>query len=177
MIRTIIAGAVLAVLAGLLAAGGDAFGITSVWPVLLAAAVGLVAGRATIGRTGGVVLGAVLGFVAMALRAGFLPDVGMSQALVVVLAILVLTLVAAVSGGAVPLWAGLVGYGVFVGFYEPTYAANPTAFLTEAPAALAVIVLATAIGTLVAVLAEVGADAAASEDRSSVPTGSTAEVV
>ncbi|MTV25324.1 hypothetical protein FTX61_07870 [Nitriliruptoraceae bacterium ZYF776] len=177
MTRTIIAGAVLAVLAGLLAAGGDALGITTVWPVLLAAAVGLVAGRATIGRTVGVVLGAGLGFAAMALRAGFLPDTGVSQAIVVVLAIVVLTVVAAVSSGAVPLWSGLVGYGAFVGLYEPLYADNPTAFLAEAPPTLLVVVLATALGTLAAVLAELGGDqagAGARDARTGVPA--TAEV-
>lgn len=164
MIRTVLGGAVLAVFAGLLAVGGDAIGITTVWPVLLAAAVGIAAAGGAAGRVGGLLAGAVVGFVAMALLAGFLAQTAASNALVVVLAVVVLTLLAALTRGAVPLWSGLAGYVAFVGLYEPIYEAAPTAFMTDAPVALGTIIVATGVGALAAMLAQAGASAVSSAD-------------
>jgi hypothetical protein len=57
---------------------GSAIGITTVWPVLLGVAVGLAVWPLSLGRVGAYVLGAVVGWVAMAMYAGFLPHVGFS---------------------------------------------------------------------------------------------------
>jgi hypothetical protein len=152
--RTVIHGAVVVVLAALVAAFGSAIGITTVWPVLLAVAVGLAVWPLSLGRVGAYALGAVVGWVAMALRAGFLPDIVVSRTLAVVIGVVVLTLVAALTSDLVPLWAGLAGYAAFAGLYEPLYAESPTLFLSESPVALVTVLLAGGLGLAAAGLAE-----------------------
>lgn len=166
MLRTLIGGAVVAVIAGILAFVGSAIGITTLWPVLLAAGVALVAGPAVASRIGSFAMGAVLGFAAMALLAGFLPQVATSQALAVVVAIAIMTVVAAVTQGLLPLWASLAGYAAFVGYYLPTYTESPTLFASEAPVALLTVLVAAGVGAIVGIVAEfAGASVRTTEDR------------
>ncbi|MFA9443856.1 hypothetical protein [Egicoccus sp. AB-alg6-2] len=154
MARTVLTGAVIALLAAGLAVVGGALGITTLWPVLLAVAIGLAGGRTTAGRVVAYVTGAAASFVAMAVTAGVLPALPAATAVVVVVAILVLTAIAAVTGDRVPLWAGLAGYAAFAAFYEPLFAARPTAFLAEAPVALVTVLLATALGAMATMLVD-----------------------
>jgi hypothetical protein len=166
LLRTVIGGAVVALFAGILALVGPGIGISSLWPFLLAAGIALAAGPAVASRTGAFVLGAVVSFVVMALRAGVLPDVPLSAAILVVVGVGILTLIAALTQGLLPLWTSLAGYAVFAGFYGPTYAASPTAFLTEAPIALVTVLLAAGLGAIVAIVAELaGVSVARTEPR------------
>lgn len=173
MLRTLTLGVVVALVAGALVLTGDTIGITNVWPVLLAVAIGVAAGAAVLPRTGAAAAGAVVGFLAYAAQIGALPATDGAVALTVVVAVLVLTALAAVTGGALPLWAGLAGYAAFAGLYAPLAAASPTTFLTDAPRALVTVLLALGIGALVAVvsglLPERRADVA-------VPANTTPEV-
>ncbi|GGI03227.1 hypothetical protein [Egicoccus halophilus] len=152
MTRTVLSGAVVVLLGAVVAVVGGALGIPSLWPVLLAVAIGLAAGRVSFGRTAGYVLGLFTAFAAMAVTAGLLPAVPSARAVVLALAVVVLTAVAVVSADRVPLWAGLAGYAAFSAFYEPMYAARPTAFLAEAPVALATVLVATGVGVAAASL-------------------------
>jgi len=161
---------VTAMAVGVILAGG-ALDIDHAWPVLLAAAVGLAAGPARPGRIAAYVAGAMIAWVGAAIGAAALPQIAGAQALVVAGAITVLAGVGAASRGRMPLWAGLAGYAAFAALYQPLYAARPTAFLTESPAALQTILLAGALGFLAALLADLAparrqatATAAASAD-------------
>lgn len=174
MLRTVLGGAVVALVAGLVAIVGPGIGITELWPFLLAAGVALAAGPAVASRTGAVALGAVIGFVGMALRAGVLPDVAIGRAIVVVLAIGILTLVAALSQGLLPLWASLAGYALFVGYYSPTYADSPTTFLADAPVALVTVLLAAGVGAIVAIVAELAGVSVARPERDRLGAGEVA---
>ena len=153
MLRTVISGAVVAVVAGILAFAGDTIGITTIWPVLLAAAIGLAAAPAVLSRTAGAAIGAVVGFFSYALLIGLLPQADAATALVAVAAVAVLTIVAALTGGAVPLWSGLAGYVAFAGLYDPQAVASPTTFLADAPLALVTVLLALGIGAIIALVA------------------------
>lgn len=156
----------VAVVAGLLAFVGSAIGVATLWPVLLAAGVALVAGPAVASRIASFVIGAVLGLVAMGVQAGLLPQVAASAAIVVVLTVAVLTLIAALSQGLLPLWASLAGYAAFVGFYTPTFNENPTAFLSTAPPALLTVLIAAGVGAVVAIVAEfAGVGAGRADDQ------------
>jgi hypothetical protein len=154
MARTAIIGAVVALLAALLAVTGSALGITTIWPVLLAVAVGLAAGYVTLGRIGAYVLGAVVSWGMAAMGAAVLPQTGIADAIVVIVAIAILTVIAALTVDLVPLWAGLAGYAAFAGLYEPIYAANPTLFLSESPVALITVLLAGALGFAISAIAQ-----------------------
>jgi hypothetical protein len=159
MTRIVVAGAVLALLAAVLALWGGALGVTTVWPVLLAAAVGLALAPAGIGRILAFVVGAGVAWLAMAVRAGFLPDTGGARAIIVVGGVLLLTIIAAATRDLVPLWGGLAGYAAFAALYEPMYAASPTLFLTESPGALATVLLAGGLGFLAVAVADLVAPA------------------
>jgi hypothetical protein len=159
MARTALTGAVVALLAALVAVGGSALGITTIWPVLLAVAVGLAAGYLTLGRVAAYVIGLAISWLMAALTAGVLPQMAISDAIIVLATVAILTVIAVVSADRVPLWAGLAGYAAFAGFYEPIYDANPTLFLSESPVAFATVLLAGALGVAIATLAELATSA------------------
>jgi hypothetical protein len=174
LLRTVIGGAVVALIAGVLAFIGPSIGLTSLWPFVLAAGIALAAGPAVASRIGAVALGTVVGFFAMALQAGFLPQSAASTAIAIVLAIGILTLVAALSQGLLPLWAGLAGYALFVGYYAPTYAESPTTFLADAPVALVTVLLAAGVGAIVALVAEVAGVSVGGSEKRAVGAGEVA---
>ncbi len=159
MARTAVIGAVVLVLAALVAAGGGTIGITTVWPVLLGVAVGLAAAPATIGRIVAYAVGALASWLAMALGAGLLPQSGLADAIALLVGLAIIVVIATVTSDQVPLWAGLVGYAAFAGLYEPVFAANPTLFLSESPVALVTVLLAGALGIAVASFASLVAPA------------------
>lgn len=165
MSRTVINGAVVALLAALLAATAGALGITTIWPVLLAVAVGLVAGHVTLGRIAAFAVGALVSWLAMALGAAALPQTGLADAIAVFLGLAILAVISIATADRAPLWAGLIGYAAFAGLYEPIFAANPTLFLSESPLALLSVLLSGALGLSIAALAQL------------VPTGSEPSVV
>lgn len=150
MLRTVVCGVGVAVVAGMLAIFGGTFGITTIWPVLLAVAIGLAAGPAIASRTGGAAIGAVVGFLAYAVMIGVLPATTGATALAMIGAVLVLTAVAALSAGLLPLWAGLAGFAAFAALYDPVSVASPTTFLTDASLALVTVLLALGLGALTA---------------------------
>jgi hypothetical protein len=153
MKHTLVTGIVVALVAAAVALFGGALGITTVWPVLLAVAVGIAAGAPTVGRVSAYLVGAVLSLVALAVRANFFPDLPLPRAVAVGAAVLVIALIAGVTRDRMALWAGLAGYAAFAALYEPQFAASPTAFLTQAPVALLVVVIGGALGVLAAQLA------------------------
>ena len=152
--RILIRGAVLALVAAIVALTGGALGIESPWPVLLAAAVGLAAFPLSAGRAGGFVAGALVAWVAFAVQATLLPDTALAQAVAVILGIAVLTAIAALTADLVPLWAGLVGYAAFAGLYAPVLAESPTTFLGDSAVALITVLLAAAFGFGAALLGD-----------------------
>jgi hypothetical protein len=170
--RILIRGAVLALVAAILALAGGTLGIDTLWPVLLAAAVGLAAASSlSVGRGAAFVGGALVGWVAMALRAGLLPDTVASRAIVVVLGIAVITAIAAATADLAPMWAGLAGYAAFAAFYEPVFAASPTTFVADSVVAMVTLLLATAFGFGAALLGDFAASFSAG--TSSEPVASS----
>lgn len=173
MIRIAISGAVVALVAAVLAVIGESIGITTVWPVLLAVAVGLALAPMTLGRMLAFALGSVVSWAVLAMDAAALPQAVASDVIVVVVGVVVLTAIALASADHVPLWAGLAGYASFAALYEPQYAANPTLFLTESPVALATVLLAAAIGAVTVAVIDLvtgGAPARSDDDLADLPS-------
>lgn len=177
MTRTAVIGAVVLVLAALVAAGGGTIGITTVWPVLLGVAVGLASAPATLGRIAAYVVGALASWAAMALGAALLPQSGVADAIALLVGLAIVVVIAAVTADQVPLWAGLVGYAAFAGLYEPVFAANPTLFLSESPVALMTVLLAGALGMAVASFAALVAPSGSRDAQPDMPSVSTTEEV
>ena len=153
--RILIRGAVLALVAAVLALAGGALGIDTLWPVLLAAAVGVAAASSlSVGRGVAFVGGALVGWVAMAIQAGLLPDTAAAQAIVVVLGVALITAMAAATADGAPMWAGLAGYALFAAYYEPIFVADPTAFVSDSTSAMVTVLMATALGFAAALLGD-----------------------
>jgi hypothetical protein len=174
LLRTVIGGAVVAVIAGVLAIVGPSIGLDTLWPFLFAAAVALASGPAIASRVGALALGAVVAFVTNAIYAGFVPQTSLTRALMVVLGVGLLTVAAALTGGLLPLWAGLAGYALFAGYYGPTYADSPTTFAADAPVALVTVLLAAGVGAIVAILAELAGVSVGGSEKRAVGTGEVA---
>jgi hypothetical protein len=155
MVRTAFSGAVVAFVAAVLAVVGSSIGITTLWPMLLAAAIGLAtASGSTVGRVASFSIGVVLAAVVFAIQAGFLPQSTSATLMLVVLGVALVTGIGIVSGGHLPMWAGLAGYAAFNGLYAPVFADTPTQFLSQAPRALAVLLLSAAVGGAAAMVVD-----------------------
>ena len=129
MRRTLVAGLVLAVAGVLAIVVGYALEL-ELEPVALlgttvGAAIALVPDRTALARLGGLLAGVVVAWISYALRASVLPDSASGRAVAIAGVILVGTLIAAATIGRVPLWAVLLGSGLFAGAYETTYTAAP----------------------------------------------------
>lgn len=160
MISTVVHGAVLAVVAVLIAVVGPSIGITELWPFLLAAGVAIAPGGSALGRSASFAVGALIGWGVFALRAGVLPAGTTTEVLLALAGVALVTLVALVSFGRMPLWAGLAGGAAFLGLYTPVNAANPTLFLSESPLSLGAVLVAAGIAALVGTALEVVGGAA-----------------
>lgn len=150
---TLLRGVVVAGVAALAIAVPSLIGLSSPWPVLLAAAVAF-ARPIRPGIAGAFLTGAVAWWFAMALRAGVLPDAVWAEVVAATLAIGVCVIAAMVSSERLPLFAGFAGIAAFAGLYEPAFAAAPTQFLSESPLAFGAVVVATGLGFLAASLVD-----------------------
>jgi len=153
MVRSLVTGLVLAVTAAVVALYGQALGLTTVWPVLAAAAVGLLLGAPRWRHVLAVTVGAVLGVVGSALQVAVLPALPVSRAIAVAAIVIVAALLGAVTGGRLGVGTQLVGWGVVTALLEPQVAANPAGFLTYAPLTLAAALASFGLGLLAALVA------------------------
>lgn len=154
--RTLLAGGLLALAAALLADHGGHLGIeatrTALYGVVLGAVLGLVGEGAPAGKGAAFGLGFLAAWGGYALRAGVLPDIPMGRAVAAFAVVGAVTVVAAATRNALPLWAGLLGAGTLAAAYETTFSATPTEFTTESVTAATTVLLAAAAGYLVAVV-------------------------
>ena len=149
---SVLAGLVIALFAGALAALGGPLTLESVWPLLLAAAVALVPGGRLLGRLLAFVTGLAAAWVAFALRAGVLPDIPAGRAVFAAVGVLMVVAVVAATGARAPLWAGLAGMAIYGSTYHPIFNASPTDFMTQSVATLTSVALAAGIGAAAAML-------------------------
>jgi hypothetical protein len=164
MVRSLVTGLVLAVTAAVVALYGQVLGLTTVWPVLAAAAVGLLLGAPRWRHVIAVTVGAVLGVVGSALQVAVLPALPASRALAVAAIVVVAALLGAVTGGRLGIGTQLVGWSVVTALLEPQVAANPAGFLTYAPLTLAAALAAFGLGLLAALVATLLGGGAAQGD-------------
>ncbi len=153
MLRPLVTGLVLAVTAAVAALFGEALGLTTVWPVLAAAAVGLLLGTPRWKHVVALLVGAVLGVVGAAVQVAVLPALPASRAIAVAGIVVVAALLGAATGGRLGVGTQLVGWGVVTALLEPQVAADPAGFLTYAPLTLAAGLSSLGLGLLAALVA------------------------
>lgn len=181
MVGRLTSGLVLAVVTALVIGLSDALGLDLQHVGLLGAALGgilaLVPHTPDWGRPAGFLVGFVVAWIGFALRAAMLPDSATGRAFAALVVIAVLTAVAVLSAGRLPLWSSLLGAAAIVGAYEEIYTNAPSQFVAESPGAATAVLLAAALGFLVMTLVPV---VSAAPDRSSrgahrAPTDGRAE--
>ncbi len=107
---------------------------------------GLIPDRSPLARYGAFLIGLAFGLIALV--AGLAGWIGF------VVFILVLTLISALTGGRLPLWAMVLGGGVLAAMYQPFLFANAWYVLTEYPTALFAALATSSGGFIAAVFAE-----------------------
>ena len=113
--NTLLRGVAVAGIVALAIAVPGLLGLTSPWPVLLVAAVAF-ARPARPGAAGALLLGAASWWLAMALRAGVLPDTAWAEMVAAAIAITIPVLAAMVSANRMPLFAFWVTLGIPISF-------------------------------------------------------------
>jgi len=155
MKRTLFTGVLLAVV-GVLAVYIGAWlnlGIrNSIFGASVGAVLGLVRDRSVAGRMGAFLIGVVVAWLGYGLRAAALPDVPSGEAIALVLVVALLTLMAVLTGGRLPMWAGLLGAAALFGAYEELYVAAPYNFVSQSVIAVSSLLVPVALGFLVGVI-------------------------
>ena len=124
----------------------------TVFGASIGAVLGLVSDRSVVGRLAAFLIGVIGAWVGYALRAQFLPDVPSGEALALVIVVALITVMAVVSGGRFPMWAGLLGAAALFGAYEELYVAAPYNFLSESIVAVSSMLVPVAMGFLVGIV-------------------------
>jgi hypothetical protein len=149
---TLLGGALLAVVAGLLCLIGESLGLRTEHVALVGGALGGVAGlvqdRTPGLRAIGFGAGLAVAWIGFAIRALYLPDSTSGRALAATLVVVVCVVITAGAGSRIPLWTLLLGAAAMVAVYEENYTADSPAFLSESPTAATAVLLAAAIGFL-----------------------------
>src|SRR3954454_19703097 len=180
MVRSLVTGLCLAVFAAVIIALSSLLGLDLEHVALLGAALGGVLGlvphRPGWGKVAGFLAGFLLAWIGFALRAAVLPDSSAGRAVAAFVVVALIAVVAAVSGGRLPLWSGLVGAASIVGAYESVYTNAPSQFLSESPAAATTVLLAEALGSLApnVIAAQADSSDAAPRPRRSADSGEAA---
>ncbi len=187
---TLVSGALLAVVAGLLCLVGEALGLDTQHVALVGGAlggvVGLVQDRTPAMRAAGFLIGLFVAWLGFAVRALYLPDAASGRAVAAVAVVAVCVAFTAGSADRIPLWTLLLGAAAMVAVYEETYTADSPAFLAQSPSAVTGVLLAAGLGFLAtslqrprpapaAELSEVPPDEPAEEDAW-VPADDTREL-
>ncbi len=150
MRRTLLVGVVLTVTAVLVVLLGAALDLdlklVALAGIAVGAVVALVPDRSPIMRVTGFVAGFAIAWVLYLVRALMLPDSTGGQAVMMGLTVALAVLVSAASLGRVPLWAPLLGVGVFSGVYERPFAASIPEAASTSTAAATALLLTTAVG-------------------------------
>ena len=124
----------------------------TVFGASIGAVLGLVSDRSVVGRLAAFLIGVIGAWVGYALRAQFLPDVPSGEALALVIVVALITVMAVVSGGRFPMWAGLLGAAAHFGANEELYVAAPYNFLSESIVAVSSMLVPVAMGFLVGIV-------------------------
>jgi hypothetical protein len=157
MVRTLVAGLLVAVAAALVLLIGGPVGLNAgvaVVGVALGAVLALVPYRGPFWRIGAWAVGFILTWVSYAVTALLFPSNNVGAAVGSFLGLILVTLVAGLTRERLPLWCGLVGVATFVGSYYAAFNAAPYLFKTESITYMAAAFAATMIGFLAAALAD-----------------------
>lgn len=112
---------------------------------------GLVSDGGPVGRVGAFVVGLIVTMILFVLSVLVLNTTFVGQVLTIVIGLGLITVICALTGGRLPLWAGLMGAILVAGAYGNAFASNPAGILTELPQYTTQALVPCALGFLAAV--------------------------
>lgn len=165
MRRTLMTGLVVAASVTVLALVGDALGLVTVWPLVLATGAGLMFGVPRLRHAVALLAGATVALVSTTGAVALLPATAAGRAIGVGAALLLATGAAAASRMRLPLGLLLIGLAVMTALLEPLQTAGPVVFVAEAPRAATALLVSIGLGLLVAQVAALVGRGLAMRDR------------
>ncbi len=157
MARLFLFGAVCSVLAVVVLGIGQLLKIdfqNVVYGVAAGAILGLVRMRPLYARVGAYLIGFCIAAGFYVIRLAFLPGTWVGNAVAIVIAIMLVTVIAAFTLDRVPMWAMFLGLMTFVGAYNGYFLTTPWLFETQAVSTASAILVSVAAGLVVAILVE-----------------------
>ena len=157
MRRVLAGGFVLAILAAVAMWIGNQFNISmgqTVFGIAIGATLALVPDVSPVKKIVGFLIGMVLTLVAFAVQALFFPLTSVGFAVGAFLAVILVTIVAALLHNKIPFWTFVLGVAALGGAYGTQFLASPQNLATEGVAAFGSILFVSALGFLGAVIAE-----------------------
>lgn len=155
MIRTIVCGLLAAVL-GVVAVFVNAwlqYGLgLAAFALTVGVVLGLIRTSSPLARLAAFVIGFVIVWAAYGIQAQFLPQLTVSQAIMVFVVMVLITIIAAISRGKLPFWAFLLGAAGMLGAYGITFQDNPQDFKADSVATVGAFLFPMALGFLAALL-------------------------
>ncbi len=174
-IRTLLAGLVVAASGAALTLVGDTFGITELWPVMLMAAAGLLAGVARLRHALALAAGVLGGAVTVWTDIAVLPATPVGRAAATFTGLLLLVAVTLATGGRLRLSVQMVGWAAAVALIGPAAARVTTGgavLLTAIAASAVTLLVASGLGLLVAQVTQLVATGTLRRgDRDAAATG------
>lgn len=121
--------------------------------------------RSAVGRVAAFAGGIAFALVGYAARALVLPDSDGGRAVAVAVVLLLVTLMASLTAGRLPLWAGVLGAGSFAGAYDRVYTNAPAELATTGVETLTVLLLSVAAGFLTGTLTRPAGTSPVADER------------
>lgn len=119
--------------------------------IAMGGVLGLVSDGGPVGRVGSFVVGMVIAMALYVLQALLLNGSFLGSVVSIVIGLGLITVICAVTGGRLPLWAGLLGAALVTGAYQVSFNNAPQNLLTELPMAVTQALVPAAVGFLAAV--------------------------
>lgn len=119
--------------------------------IAMGGVLGLVSDGGPVGRVGAFVVGIVIAMALYIVTALFLNGSFLGSVVGLVIALGLITVICAVTGGRLPLWAGLLGSALVTGAYQLAFNNAPQNLLTEMPLNVTQALVPAAVGFLAAV--------------------------
>ena len=157
MRRILLSGLLLALLAALAVLVGSGLNLSlgsTLFSACIGAVLGLITTNSPLSRIGGFLIGFVISWASYGIRAQFLPQNAVAQAITVFCAIALIAIIAAVAKGKMPFWSFLLGAATMAGAYDFSFAAAPYNFVSQSVATAGAVLFPVALGMLAAVILE-----------------------
>lgn len=157
MKRTFACGLILAVLAvvGVFVSDWLQYGLgVTAFGAVIGAVLGLIRTHSPAARLIAFLIGFVIEWAMFGVQAQFLPQVTASSAIIVFIALILITVIAGLSHSQLPFWAFLLGAAAMLGAYGTTFEVSPQGFISDSVATVGAFLFPMALGFLAALLIE-----------------------